>query len=287
MRAWLQLLRIALAPTVLWDLVAGALLAGGALGGELLAPLACLLLLFHGGMVLNDFADRRLDATERPHRPLAAERIGPGAAFVAAVSLLAGGAALALWALPSFARDLALVVLAIVLAYDLGGRVLRGAIGPPLLATARALSLALAGACLRGSDLVAHTADLLPYLAYWLYFLFLARLARREEEGCAGMRALAFVIVAALVPLTLAPGGFQPVFLLGWAAFGLWLLAPALRDRHLHWEPRRVQTAVRRGLAAAPAIPGLALLAGGHWSGLAAPLVSLAVVGLARWAPPE
>lgn len=287
MRAWLQLLRVALAPTIVWDLAAGALLVGGPLDGELLAPLACLLLLFHGGMVLNDLADRRLDATERPQRPLPAGRIGVGAAVVAAVSLLAGGATLALWGLPSFARDLALAVLAIVLVYDLGGQFLRSPIGPPLLATARALSLALAGACLRGSDLVAEAADLLPYLAYWLYFLFLARLARREAEGCPGMRALAFVIVAALVPLALAPGAFRPAFLLGWAAFGSWLIAPALRDRHLHWEARRVQAAVRRGLAAAPAIPGLALLASGHWGGLAAPLVILAVARLARWAPPE
>ncbi len=286
MRAWLQLLRIALAPTILWDVVAGASLAGAPFDASLLLPLACLLLVYHGGMALNDFADRELDARTRPRRPLPAGRIPPSAALAIGLLMVGGAAVLASSCFSEVARQAFLLLTAFVLVYNLGGVVVRRAIGPPLLALARGISLALPGLA-AGQDLFEEKITVLPYMAYVLYFLFLSRLATREEGGSPGMRALAFVLATALAPVLVLPAETSLAFLAGWAVFAVWLSWPALRDRHHRWEPRRVQQAIRRGLAAAPAVPGLALLAHGLWIGLAAPLVGWAVTRLARSLPPE
>ncbi|MBC8329028.1 MAG: UbiA family prenyltransferase [Planctomycetes bacterium] len=286
MMAWWQLLRVALAPTIVWDVAAGALLAGLGLSLSLWAPLACLLLLYHGGMALNDFADRRTDAATRPRRAIPSGRVPPTAAFAAGAALIAAGLALAFLVLPGLARDACLLLALVVVVYDLGGAVVRRAVGPPLLALARGISLALP-ALAGGVAVFDDKARVLAYTAYMLYFLFLSRLATREESGSPGMRALAYVIATALAPVLILPAGLDLVFLAAWAAFAGWLVWPALLDRNIPWEPRRVQQAVRRGLAAAPMVPGLALLAAGVWAGLAAPLVGLAVARLARTLPPE
>ncbi|HEY0640042.1 MAG TPA: UbiA family prenyltransferase, partial [Pseudonocardiaceae bacterium] len=84
--AFVQLVRAPAALTVPGDTVAGAAAAGLRLGGRRLAlPLASACL-YWAGMALNDYADRELDATERPERPIPSGRVTPGEALA-----LAGG----------------------------------------------------------------------------------------------------------------------------------------------------------------------------------------------------
>ena len=65
--AWGQLLRLSMAPSALADAAAGVLLGAGAWPGEragwMLAASFCA---YHGGMALNDWADREGDARTRP-----------------------------------------------------------------------------------------------------------------------------------------------------------------------------------------------------------------------------
>ncbi|RMH03770.1 MAG: hypothetical protein D6702_05080 [Planctomycetota bacterium] len=290
MRAWCQLLRLALAPTILWDVAAGALLAGLPLGVELLPPAAVLLLLYHGGMVLNAWADRAADAYDRPERPLPAGRVPAGAALAAGLLLPAAGLGLAWTALPRSAAEAATALAGIVLLYDLGGRNLRGLIGPTLLAVARALSLAFAGLA-GGVSLFGDRGGLAAAAAYAVYVLFLSRLATREERGAPGMRALAYLLAAAVTPFLAAPreagAGAWAAFLAGALALAAWLVLPAWPDRHRSWTPERVQRGVRQGLAALPALPGLALLADGRPVGVAAVAVIAAVAWLGRRLPPS
>ena len=95
MKAYLQLVRAPAALTVLGDTVAGAAAAGKPLRGRrLLLPLSSAAF-YWSGMALNDWADRELDATERPERPIPSGRVSPNQALAVAAGLTAAGIGLA------------------------------------------------------------------------------------------------------------------------------------------------------------------------------------------------
>src|SRR6476469_402781 len=63
----LRLGRISNLPTVWTNVIAGAVIAGGASGASEIALVALAMSAFYvGGMYLNDFFDRAIDAQERP-----------------------------------------------------------------------------------------------------------------------------------------------------------------------------------------------------------------------------
>lgn len=90
-----RLVRAPAALTVLGDTLAGAAAAGRPLHGRRLAlPLASVAL-YWAGMALNDYADRAVDARERPERPIPSGQISPAQALAVAGGLTVGGLALA------------------------------------------------------------------------------------------------------------------------------------------------------------------------------------------------
>jgi 4-hydroxybenzoate polyprenyltransferase len=92
MKAYVQLVRAPAALTVLGDTVAGAAAAGNPLRGRrLLLPLSSVAF-YWAGMALNDWADRKLDAVERPERPIPSGRVSPEQALAVAGGLTAGPA---------------------------------------------------------------------------------------------------------------------------------------------------------------------------------------------------
>ncbi|MGW9630507.1 SCO3242 family prenyltransferase [Agromyces sp. NPDC055520] len=90
-----ELVRAPAALTVLGDTIAGGH-AGGArfTARQWMLPLASVLL-YSGGMALNDYADRELDAVERPERPIPSGRVSPRRALGIAGTCLALGVGLA------------------------------------------------------------------------------------------------------------------------------------------------------------------------------------------------
>lgn len=96
--AWLSLLRISNLPTVWTNVLAGGVLAAAASDqvalGTLLPITAAVVgasLCYLAGMIGNDWFDRRLDAKQRPDRPIPSGAVSARAAFLAmAVGLLVG-----------------------------------------------------------------------------------------------------------------------------------------------------------------------------------------------------
>jgi 4-hydroxybenzoate polyprenyltransferase len=286
MKAWLELMRAALGPTVVWDFMVGILLANVVWHNGLWWALASLLLIYFAGMILNDWRDLALDTEVNRKRPLVDGRIRPTTALVVA-TLMFGAAYVCAWRSGPYLAEFSVWLIAIVVTYDLVGAQLRKHLGPALLGSARAFSLCFGVvATYEANNVVAFIGIAAP-LCYALYFLFLSRLAQREEHGIGGLNGISFLFMAAISPALLAqferPGW---VFYLAWLAIAALLLAPAWPRRHEHWSPQWVQLMVRRALSMAPLIPGLALLTSsdGHTRSMApiAILICLLVHRLVR-----
>lgn len=211
--AWGRLLRLSLAPSAAADALAGMTIGSwGAFpldARAALMPIASLCV-FHGGMALNDWADREGDARTRPDRPIPSGAVPARAALWVAVLLLFAGPVLAHFATPAAGLCLGAVA-ATAACYDVRGR---GAwLGPTLLGLCRCGNLAagvLAGAALGGVALaqVPHWAWLVCGL-YGLYVFSASRLARLEDDederdlGARPTRALlASAVCLAALPWT-------------------------------------------------------------------------------------
>jgi UbiA prenyltransferase family len=152
------LARLVRLPSVLT--VPGDVLLGAAWGGEgeesarVAALAAGSSLLYLGGMALNDWADRELDARERPWRPIPAGEVAPSVALGSAIALTGG--ALAVAGAAGGARRLraVLALAATVWLYDLKTKDTPA--GPWTMALARALDV-LAGAGRNGDRSGRHS----------------------------------------------------------------------------------------------------------------------------------
>jgi hypothetical protein len=145
--AWAELLRLPALFTVPGDALAGAAATAAAPNPRTLLAIGSSLCLYEAGMALNDWADRKEDAAERPHRPLPSGRIHPTAALTAACALTGTGLALAARAgRPALA--VAAPLAATVWAYDLTLK--HTPAGPVAMAAARGLDLLLGAAATTG-----------------------------------------------------------------------------------------------------------------------------------------
>jgi 4-hydroxybenzoate polyprenyltransferase len=157
-----DLVRLPAALTVPGDVIAGAAAAGWPTGRRSWALPAASICLYWAGMALNDYADRALDRSERPERPIPSGRVRPGQALAVAGGLTAAGlvSAAAVGGVPLL--RVAAPLAGVVWAYDLALKDTR--FGPAAMAAARGLDVLLgSGGNLRASTLpavamAAHTA---------------------------------------------------------------------------------------------------------------------------------
>ncbi len=180
MLAYGRLLRLSLAPSAAADIAAGVVLAAGlwpANSKPWLLMLASLCV-YHGGMALNDWADRKEDARSRPARPIPSGAIAARSALALALTLLLSGPLLAYQVSPRCALLLGSVS-ALATVYDLVGR--GPWLGPLLLAGCRAGNLSTG--ILLSIELREFAASRLVHIValYALYVFCVSRLARLED----------------------------------------------------------------------------------------------------------
>jgi hypothetical protein len=171
-----ELVRLPAVMSVPGDTLVGAASAGApmtpvAVAGRAVAS-GCLYL---GGMALNDYADRDVDAVERPHRPIPSGRVDPAFALRLARGLTVAGLALAGLVGGRRALRVALPLAGTVWAYDLALK--DTAAGPVAMAGCRALDVVLgaSGGTLGGA--------LVPAAAVAGHTLTITLVSRQEAEG--------------------------------------------------------------------------------------------------------
>jgi 4-hydroxybenzoate polyprenyltransferase len=195
LRALIEILRPANVVTAAADVLAGYAAAGAVQGnggnlGALPWLLASTVCLYAGGIVLNDFFDRHLDARERPERPIPSGRIRASTAATIGFVLLFAGIGLAFSASPASAA-MAMAISASVLLYDTWGKH-RKFFGPVNMGTCRALNLLLGVSAVPSALTGRLTLALLPLV----YIAGVTALSRGEVHG--GKRPVAALSLAAL-----------------------------------------------------------------------------------------
>jgi 4-hydroxybenzoate polyprenyltransferase len=189
-----ELVRAPAALTVPGDTFAGAAAAGWPFGRATSGLAVSSVLLYWAGMALNDYADRHVDAVERPERPIPSGRVRPGFALGLAGGLTAAGLAVAGLAGGRRAVSVAMPLAATVWAYDLALKATRA--GPATMATARALDVLLGA----GSGRLREAAS--PAAIVAAHTLAVTVLSRREVTG--GDRLLPATTLAATGAVGLA-----------------------------------------------------------------------------------
>jgi 4-hydroxybenzoate polyprenyltransferase len=211
----LRLGRVSNLPTVWTNVLAGAVLAGADWHDWRLAPaLIAMSLLYVGGMYLNDYFDRTIDARERPQRPIPSGAIRAGAVAAAGFGLLGAGTAMA--AMMGFAAAaVALLLAAAIVAYDRWHK--GNPFAPLLMGACRALVYCAAAAALtQGIPLTVVIAA----IAAGAYVAGLTYAAQQENLDTVG-NLWPLLLLAA--PLVVALGAWRH----GVGAIAIYLAAAA------------------------------------------------------------
>ncbi|MFF4890423.1 SCO3242 family prenyltransferase [Micromonospora chersina] len=269
-----ELVRAPAALSVPGDVLSGAA-AAGALDRRTPALAGASVLLYWAGMAANDWADRRLDAVERPERPIPSGRIRPATALGVAAGLTAAGLAVAGAAGGRRATAVAVPLAATIWGYDLLAK--NTAAGPAVMAACRGLDVLL-GASVgpargRGGREAAPAARglvraLPAALTVAAHTWTVTALSRREVSGADRRLPRATLAGTALVAAT-ALGRPDPVpvaLAAGYAGRYGAAQARVLADP----SPARVRAAVGAGITGLPALQGaLTARAGARLLGLA------------------
>lgn len=292
LRDLIDLVRAPAALSVPGDVVAGAA-AAGTLGARTAGLAGASVCLYWAGMAANDWADRELDAVERPERPIPAGRITAPTALGIAAGLTGAGLALAAATGGRRALGVAVPLAAAVWAYDL--RAKNTAAGPVVMAACRGLDVLL------GTGAGRRARALPAALAVAAHTYTLTELSRREVSGADPRLPAATLTGTALLAATVAAAGAtrRPVPARTAAVSGRRPAARRLGSAARRWAPgllaavyaarfgppqaravadpsaARIRTSVGAGITSLPALQGALTAAAG------APVVGAAVAAAA------
>ncbi|MEU4525496.1 SCO3242 family prenyltransferase [Amycolatopsis sp. NPDC024027] len=204
-KALAELVRAPAALTVPGDAVAGAAAAGWPFGRRTLALTGASVCIYWAGMALNDYADRDLDAVERPERPIPSGRVAPKTALGVATGLTAGGLGIAAAAGGRRALRVAVPLAATVWAYDFVLK--KTVLGPAAMAAARALDVLLGAGGTKAALPAALTVGAHTYAV--------TTLSRSEVDGARPALPAAALAATAGVGVAAGRGGLLSSALLG------------------------------------------------------------------------
>lgn len=242
----LQLMRPANVVTATADVLAGFAAAGltnpAALPWLLLSTVG----LYGGGVVLNDVFDAKLDAVERPERPIPSGRVSRRAAAALGAGLLAIGIGAAFLASLS-SGGLAVLIAACVLLYDGWGKH-RPIFGPVNMGACRGLNLMLGVSAAPWMLRERWYLALIPVA----YIAAITAVSRGEVHGGSrrtGLLALGLLlaVLAGLLGLTRSPA-FALLPVLPFLALLAWRVLPPFWRAYREPRAECLRAAVKAGV---------------------------------------
>jgi len=214
----LRLGRISNVPTVWTNVLAGSVIAGGEQHPNEIALIVTAMTAFYvGGMYLNDFFDRVIDARDRPGRPIDAGEIRANSVLLIGCGLLATGIALMTPFGPS-AVLCGILLAGVIVLYDIWHK--GNALSPIVMGSCRALVYVGTGVAATGSI---SSATTIGAVALAFHVAGITYAAKQESLDRVGNL---WPLVLLAMPLFAA----LPVLFSGWiiiAAFILLLAADA------------------------------------------------------------
>lgn len=195
---WLQLMRLPTVFTALSNILCGFLITHRVnfhslpQQKELWLLLGSTIGLYLGGMVLNDVFDAKLDAVERPERPIPSGRINRNAAGAfGALLMLLGVLAAAVAGLPSLL--IAGLLVPSVLAYN---GFLKKTVAAPLgMGTCRFLNLMLGASAMPDLASLWQVTPMTAAAALGLYVTGVTRFARNEAGRSSSMSLISGIVI--------------------------------------------------------------------------------------------
>jgi len=268
-RDYLALARVSNTPTVVSNVLAGAVLATSlTFSGDLLMVIIAMALFYTAGMYLNDILDVDIDRAQRPERPLPSGRIPMGTAWGITIGLFAAGLVL----LAFVGREpflIGILLVAVIAIYDAWHK--GNAFGPVLMALTRVLVYVVA--------FYAFATEATWELATWClvmlaYVAGLTYIAKTESlPGVGRYWPIATSILPAVVAVIM-----EPTDVLVWslvAAMVLWVAYSA--SFAYRSTDRQVGGAIARLIAGISLLDALVLAVHESWWGV---LIAMACLAL-------
>jgi len=221
----LRLGRVSNLPTVWTNVLAATVLAGGVWQSARTGLVLLAMSLFYvGGMYLNDYFDRAIDARERPDRPIPAGEISANAVAAAGFGMLCAGIVL-LATTGVAAAATGLILAGLIVAYNLFHKGV--SISPVTMGLCRAFVYFGAAAAVSGG--VSWPAAIAGF-TLTAYVAGLTYAARQENLNRVGNL---WPLVLLCAPMILALPALQQgapaiaiyLALIGWTAYAVYLLA--------------------------------------------------------------
>jgi hypothetical protein len=252
----LRLGRISNVPTVWTNVLAGSVIAGGEQHPNEIALIVAAMTAFYvGGMYLNDFFDRAIDARDRPGRPIDAGEIRASSVLLIGFGLLAAGIALMTPFGPSAALC-GILLAGVIVLYDVWHK--GNVLSPAVMGSCRALVYIGTGVAITGSI---SNATMIGAIALASHVAGITYAARQESLDRVGnLWPLALLAVPLFVALPVLVNGWMIfsafILLLAVDAFAVWLLMKRSRRG-------AVPFAVSGLIAAICVVDGLAIATAG------------------------
>jgi 4-hydroxybenzoate polyprenyltransferase len=273
---YLQLLRLPNLVTAAADILAGYAAAGLPVSPAMAPLVGGSIALYAGGVVLNDFFDRRLDAVERPERPIPSGRVRPAHAVIVGLSLLGAGI-FAAFLCSAASGIIAAAIAGCALSYDAWAK-RHAVIGPMIMGLCRGGNLLLGLSATPAMLGERWFLALLPFA----YIAGITAMSAGEVHGGSRLAVLTATLLFGAVCGAIVLLGLNPSFQLMWAVPVVLLLGyrvlPAMGRACREPSAAYVRMAVKSGVLSLIVLDAaIATGYAGPWYGAAV----LALLGLA------
>lgn len=268
LRAYLQLCRPANLPTAAADILAGMVLAGWYVYypisdyvPEAFFGILASVLLYAGGVVLNDVFDAELDRVERPERPIPSGRVSLRNARIFGTALLGLGICSAVLA-NLFCGTIALLLAAAIGLYDARAKK-HAFFGPAVMGLCRALNL-LMGMAVFG-DLTNGNYALIPMIFIGAITLISRGEVHGKNKGHLVLSGLFYAVVLILVFVFHGVNNADWMQVIPFAVlFALMVFIPLIRA-HKENSPQNIKKAVVAGVMSVVVLDALIAVGLSDW----------------------